>query len=293
MKNILKKLLAPTICVALALILMTAGVLAADGSASQGQRPEKQRTPGTQQQGASGGGKNRQNKTDDASLAQIKETIEALEDEDKQADLLKLLEAYENALTAEKAATQATASAAQDTRSLRKTAADARSALALALSEAGIDMLNHDANIDSQSNGRPKGDGNRKGRNGLAFGTLDTEAIEKLIAGLDSSDAQHNLTALLKTYTNALEAEKAGINDSSLTDNAKQAQREALTEAADALTEALENAGVEQSDYTRRPGNAGGGSVPSAQLAEGLAESSTAKTGIFQRIADWFGSWFK
>ena len=292
MKNILKKLLMSSVCVALATALMAVGALA-DGSSSQSQRPEGKQAFGVQ--GGPGNAKGRQGKMgNDDFLPQIKEQIKALEDEDKQASLTKLLEAYENALEAEKSASKAAASAAQDAREpLRAATTDARDALASALSDAGIDIMNRGGNVD-QNNARQKDDGSRKERNGFAFGTLNTEAIKTLIVGLDDSNVRENLTGLLAAYTEAMEAEKAGIHDSSLTDDAKKALRETLTAAADKLTQALKNAGVEQSAYTRRPGNTDSSAAPpEASLGESSAESGTAKTGIFQRLADWLGSWVK
>ncbi len=294
MKNIFKKHFVPILCMALAATMMTVGVLA-DSGTSQGQRPDRQRGPGMQQ-GAPGGGWGEAG--DSALLTQIKEKIEALEDEGKKADLTALLKAYQEALSAEKAAFEAAASAAQDTlEPLRKAAADARTALVSALSEAGIDIMGRGGNSESRNDGK-KADDNRKGRNGLAFGTLDTKAIETQITKLDDSAARENLTALLKAYTEALEAERAGVKNNSLTDDQKEALRETLTAAADKLTEALDTAGIGSDSYTRRPGDTGGSTVPSeppaqASSAASTDSSGTAKTGFFQKLADWFSSWGK
>lgn len=251
MKNTFKKRFVPILCVTLAATMMAVGVLAESGAA-QGQRPDRQRGPGMQQ-GAPGGG--RAEAGDSALLTQIKEKIEALEDEGQKADLTALLEAYEEALSAEKAALEAAASTAQDTlEPLRKAAADARSALVSALSDAGINIImGRGGNQEDRGDGQ-KIDDNRKGRNGPAFGTLDTKAIETQITQLDDGALRENLTALLKTYTDALEAERAGAKNNSLTDDQKEALREALTAAADQLTEALDTAGIESDSYTRRPG---------------------------------------
>lgn len=294
MNSIFRKRFVPILCITLAATMMAVGALAESG-APQGQRPDRQRGPGTQQGGASGG---RGEMGDSALLTQIREKIEALDDQSKQADLTALLKAYQDALTAEKAAFEAAASTAQDTlEPLRKAAADARSALASALSDAGIDMMGRGGNTDGRYS-RQKIDGNRKERNGFAFGTLDTGAIETLIAKLDDSAARENLTELLKTYTDALDAEKAGVKNNSLTNDQKNALRETLAAAADKLAEALDAAGIEPGDYTRRPGHTDDSAAPSeppakASSAESPDSSGTAKTGLFQRLADWFGNWGK
>ena len=294
MNNIFKKRFVSILCATLAATMIAVGALA-DSGASQGQRPDRQRGPGMQQ-GASGGGRGEAG--DSAFLAQIKEKIEALEDQSKQADLTALLKAYQDALAAEKAAFEAAALTAQDTlEPLKKAAADARSALASALSDAGINIMSRGGNADDRKDGE-KPDGSHKERNGFAFGTLDTEAIETQITKLDDSAVRENLTTLLKVYTDALEAEKAGVKNSSLTDDQKAALRETLIEAADKLTEALDAAGIEPSDYTRHPGRTDGSAAPSEPPAQTSAAASpdssgTAKTSLIQRLADWFSSWGK
>lgn len=241
-----------------------------------------------------------ESKQGDMALSQIKEKIAALEDEDTQANLTQLLKAYEDALAAEKAALETASSATQDALDTQKKAAsDARSALAAALSEAGINILNARADGD-QNNSRQKSDGNRGGRNGFSTQALDTEEIEKLIAGLNDADTQAGLTKLLEAYEDALTAEKTGMSNTALTEDEKKALRETAAAAADKLTDALTDAGVEQSDYTRRSNNTDG-SAPEAPPEQGgdtssAADSSgsgTAKTGILQRFINWLGSWIK
>ena len=288
MNSIFKKRLIPILCAALAMTLLAVGALA-DGNPPQGRRQG-----GVQQQGRPDRG--RGGAADGVFLAQIEEKIEALEDGNTQADLTALLKTYQDALSAEKAALTAAASEAKDTlEPLRQAVADARNALTSALSDAGIGSLGRFGNADDRP-GRPNVGGNRQDR-GFGFGTLDTGAIEALIATLDNSATSEQLTALLKTYTDALEAERAGVKNDSLTQDQKAALRETLIAAADKLTGALDAAGVDASAYTRRPGNTDGSTAPSeppaASSSAGPEEGGAAKPSLFQRIADWFGGWGK
>lgn len=288
MNNIFKRRLISILCATLAMTLLAVGTLADGGDLSQ------ERRQGGMQQGRSDSG--RGGAEDGAFLAQIEEKIKSLEDESTQSELMALLKAYQDALSAEKAALKEAASEAQDTlEPLGQAAADARSALAAALSDAGIESLGRGGKADGRS-GRSNVGGNHQGR-GSGFGTLDTGAIEALIAKLDDSATSEQLTALLKTYTDAMEAERAGVKNDSLTQDQKAALRETLVAAADKLTGALDAAGVDTGAYTRHPGNTDGSTPPSeppaASSTASTEDSEAAKPSLFQRIADWFGSWGK
>lgn len=297
MKSTFKKLLVSVVCVTLALAFMAVGVLA-DSSSSQGQR---QGRPGMQQGGPGGGGQGGPGGQGggELDLTQIKAAIAELDDDDTQDDLTELVEAYEDAIEAEKEAMTSSSSTAQDTmETLRKATADARSALVSALSEAGVET--EDRGNGRNGNGQ-KGDNNRG--DGFGFQTLDTDTIEDLIADLDSSTTKKSLTTLLEAYEDALSDEKTGLSDTSLTEDEKKALREAVTTAAQKLTEALSDAGIEQSEYTSRPDGQSqspeappeqlGGDASSSVTDNVSSTSSTDKTGFFQSFLNWLGSFIK
>ncbi|HWP50885.1 MAG TPA: hypothetical protein VN626_04220, partial [Clostridia bacterium] len=271
MKNILKKFLVVVTCIALCAALMGVGVLA-DSSSSQGQRGDK---PGMQQGGGKGGpggaGEG------DMSLTQIKEKIAALTDTSIKADLTSLLEAYEDALAAEKMALEASSSTTQDALdTLKKATSDARNALASALTTAGIDIMNQRGNADGDKNGQQNTGDNRGG-----VQSLDVDTIEELIADLDDDDTQDDLTELLEAYEDALAAEKSGMSNTSLTEDAKKTLREAVSTAAKKLTTALTDAGIDQNKYASRPDNSGSGAPPEqpgdVSSTSSSDSSSTAK----------------
>ena len=278
----MRKLFGLILCVMLATALMTVGAVA-DGNSSQGKRGDRQGAP--------------RSKDDVMSLSQIKEKINALEDDETQASLTKLLQAYEDALAAEKAALEAASSATQDALDTqRKATADARSALASALSKAGINL---DSRLSNEKNNNRQNDGNKGGRNGFAFQTLDTEAVEKLIANVEE-DKQANLTKLLAAYKDALAAEKTGMSNTALTEDEKKALQETVNTQAEKLTDALTNAGIKKSDYIHRMNNADGSApeAPPEKTGDGSSlsdspASSTAKAGIVQGFINWLGSWLK
>lgn len=299
MKKILKKLSISVLCVALAATFLAVGVLAADSSSSQGER-------GKGGSGMQGGpdGKGRQGNKDDGDmiLTQIQQKIAALEDEDTKTQLTKLMEAYQAALTAENEAIKSESSTAQESLDiLKKATEEARNALAAALTEAGIDIMNQRGD-SAKNDDRQKSDGNNAGRNGLAIQKLDTDTIETLIADLDNNTAKSDLTKLLEVYKDALAAEESGVSNTALTNDEKKALREAVTTAADALTDALSEAGIEQSSYSHRPNKTNGNAPQSDSEQSGTASSSasgsenansTAKTGILQGVLNWLGSWLK
>lgn len=268
--------------VVLAVTLMAVGAFA-DGSPSPGKRGDRQGVRGS--------------KDGVMVLSQIKEKINALEDDETQANLTKLLQTYEDALAAEKAALEAASSATQDALDTqRKATADARSALASALSKAGINL---DSRLSDEINNSRQNDGNRGGRNGFAFQTLDTEAIEKLIANVEENK-QANLTELLAAYKDALAAEKTGMSNTALTEDEKKALHETVNTKAEKLTDALTNADIKKSDYTHHKNNADGSAqeTPPEQTGDASSSSdssasSTAKIGVMQGFINWLGGWLK
>lgn len=278
----MRKLFGLIFCVVLAVALMAVGAFA-DGSTSPGKRGDRQ---GAQK-----------SKDGVMVLSQIKEKINALEDDETQASLTKLLQAYEDALAAEKAALEAASSATQDALDTqRKATADARSALASALSKAGINL---ESRLSNEKNNNRQNDGNRGGRNGFAFQTLDTEAVEKLISNVEE-DKQANLTKLLVAYKDALAAEKIGMSNTALTEDEKKALHETVNAKAEKLTDALTTVGIKKSDYIHRMNNADGsapGALPEqngdASASSDSSVSSTAKSGVVQGFINWLGSLLK
>lgn len=278
----MKKSFGFILCMMLAVALMVVGAFA-DSSPSPGKRGDRRGAPGS--------------KDGAMVLSQIKEKINALEDDETQANLTKLLQAYEDALAAEKTTLEAASSATQDALDTqRKATADARSALASAFSKAGINL---DSRLSDEINNSRQNDGNRGGRNGFAFQTLDTEMVEKLIANVEENK-RADLNELLAAYKDALAAEKTGISNTVLTEDEKKALQETVNVKAEKLTDALTNAGIKKSDYTHRKNNVDG-SAPetppeqtenTASISDSSA-SGTAKVGFVQGLIKWLGGWLK
>ncbi len=298
MKRFLKKLLVSVICMALAAALMAVGVFA-DSSSSQSVRGNRQGGTGMKQ-----GGKDRQGDMDygDRVLSQIQEKITALEDENTKAALTQLLAAYENALEAEKAAAKSAFSTAQESlETPRKAAGNARDALASALTEAGIDIMNRQGYAENKNDGWPKNGSSDRGRNGPAFQMLDADAIDGLIAGLDNDTTKTALAKLLEAYKEALTAEKSGMSDDALTDDEKKTLHETVISAADALTDALSEAGIGSGSYHRSgkanraaPQNASEQPDDASSVADDSGDGNgAAKAGIMQRILSWLGGFIK
>lgn len=308
MKRIFKRSFTAVICIVMAAALM--GVCTfATSSTGQGGPGMGQGGPGMGQGGPGGtmqqGGKGQGGSGgSEFAISEIKSAIAALDDEDTQDDLTDLLEAYEDALEAEKTALASSSTSEATLKSLKEATTKARSALASALAKAGITL----SGKNTQSGGQP-GNGSssqpaQQMQNGFGTPILDVDAIEDLIDDVNSSSAKKSLTKLLTTYKAALANEKAAMDDSDTTESEIKTLRDATQEAYDDLVEALEDAGIEKSEYmsaqsSPAPTNNGQQNtqtpLPQNTSAGGTANSSgnSASSGFLSGFFNWLSGLIK
>lgn len=161
----------------------------------------------------------------------IEAAIAALDDTDaNKATLTELLSGYEAALAAQAAADTATLSE-EELQALADAVQSAETALLEAARDAGV--IN--------------GEGRGQFVSGYAYGKaeLDVDTISAEIAALDDTNGnKENLGALLTAYQTALAAQQ-NADTSTMTQEEIDALQNATDAAADALKEALENAGLD------------------------------------------------
>lgn len=215
----------------------------------------------------------------------LREAIETLEDETVKANLLILLDAYTDALSAKQAANDSKDAA--DIAALSQTAADAKDALEAAMTEAGLspDDLLGAKEAPQDGTGRQAGQP-----------ALDTEAIAAEIAALDDANGNKAmLQGLLSAYNAALAAEQG--------ENAPtEEERAALFNATDAAKEALQNALRSAGMNEEAPGDA----QEPQQFENGETNrwritilpdgedpfASSAGTGLLKAVYNWLRSLF-
>jgi len=218
-------------------------------------------------------------------LDALREAIETLEDETVKADLLTLLDAYADALSAKQAAVDSKDNA--DIATLSQLAADAKDALDAAMTEAGLSLDDLLGAKEAPQDG--------PGRQ-ISQPALDTEAIAAEIAALDDANGNKAmLQGLLNAYNAALAAEQ---NGNAPTEEERAALANATNAAKEALQNALRSAGMNEDAL---------GDAQEPQLYENgetnrwritilpdgeNASDSSAVTGFFQAVYNWFSSLF-
>ena len=207
-------------------------------------------------------------------ISLIKEKIDGLEGTATKKALTELLEDYEAAVAAEKAVKGNVANKKEVLLALQQETAEARVALAVALTDAGIEILG-DKPVLGNGPKTPLG-------KGFIKGLIDTEAVADIITEIYDSATQATLSKLLKAYETARAAEKAGLSDSKITKDERVALREATITACNSLVSALDDADIKRSEYTKNPKVV----PPDSESSEDKAMS-----GIFQGILKWISGW--
>lgn len=217
---------------------------------------------------------------------EIAAAIAALDDSDEnKATLNTLLDAYEAALEAQSSA---------DTSSLTneeiKALADAVQTAEQALLEA------------TKAAGITGGVGRGQFVNGNGNASLDTESVAAKIAALDDTDTNKaTLNTLLAAYETALAAQN-GADTSALTQDEIDALSDATNKAAQALEEALKNAGLsdepireqnQQQISQNQPQTADENQYQVNVVSEGTQSDSTGTTSILSAFFQWLGSLLK
>ncbi len=172
------------------------------------------------------------NRKDSLDIEEIRASIAAVTDVDKQSSLTALLNAYETALANEESGRTGGADK-QTMKALADAAEAAENALVKALSDAGI------ADEENKSNGVGKGPQGPK--------HLDLTTIEASIAKLNNPELQASLTALVTAYKTALANEQSGIANG-LDEATIAAYRKAVEDAKAAVLKALTGAGIRDSE---------------------------------------------
>ena len=206
---------------------------------------------------------------------EIETLIVSLEDTDtNKATLTSLLAAYETAFAAEQNADASLTN--EEYKALSDATKAAEKALLEAAKAAGV--------IDGQGRGQFV--------NGYAYGNtvMNTTEIAAQIAGLsDTDENKATLQELLAAYQAALEAEQ-NTDASSLTEEEAAALSDATKAAADALKEALENAGLDtQVQNQQRETKEYEFNV----LPDGSDSTSKSSQSVVDSFLKWLGSLFK
>ena len=205
----------------------------------------------------------------------IEAAIAALEDTDEnKATLTGLLSDYEAALAAQ---------AAADTTNLSEAEIQA---LADAVQSAETAILEA-----ARSAGVIGGEGRGQFVSGYAYGKaeMNVEAITAQIAALDDTDANKaQLATLLKAYQDALSAEQ-NADTSALSEEELAALQTATKAAADALKEAMENAGLDVQIQNRAQEEKN----YELQILAGTDGTDNADGGVIDSFLNWLKSLFQ
>lgn len=205
----------------------------------------------------------------------IEAAISTLDDTDaNKATLTSLLSSYEAALAAQAAADTSTLSEAE-----LQALADAVQSAEEALLEA------------ARSAGVIGGKGRGQFVSGYAYGKaeLNVDAITAQIAALDDiNENKAQLSTLLAAYQTALSAEQSA-DAATLTEEEQAALQNATKSAADALKEALENAGLDTQIQNRAQEEKN----DELQIVSGTDASENANGGVVESFFSWLKSLFQ
>lgn len=198
---------------------------------------------------------------------EILAAINSLDDTDaNKATLTTLLAAYQDALAAQSGA-DTSGMTAEEIQALADAVDQAEAALLEAARDAGV----------------IGGLGRGQFVSGYAYGNAEMNmvAIEAQIAGLsDTDENKATLNALMVAYQNALQAEADG---SSLSEEERAALRQTTEAAADALKEAMENAGLDTEVQNRAQEQ----KTYELQVISGDDSATTQDSGLFTTFLNW------
>ena len=206
---------------------------------------------------------------------EIEAAISALDDTNAdKATLTGLLSTYEAALAAQ-AAADTTTLTDEEIQALADAVQSAESALLEAARSAGV----------------IGGNGRGQFVSGYAYGKaeMDVDTISAQIAALDdTNENKAKLSELLTAYQSALTAEQSA-DESMLSEAEIEALQLATDAAADALKEAMENAGLDTQIQNRAQEQKDFG----FQIVSGDGTSEDGNSGVITSFFDWLKSLFK
>ena len=206
---------------------------------------------------------------------EIEAAISALDDTNAdKATLTGLLSTYEAALAAQ-AAADTTTLTDEEIQALADAVQSAESALLEAARSAGV----------------IGGNGRGQFVSGYAYGKaeMDVDTISAQIAALDdTNENKAKLSELLTAYQSALTAEQ-NADESTLSEAEIEALQLATDAAADALKEAMENAGLDTQIQNRAQEQKDFG----FQIVSGDGTSEDGNSGVITSFFDWLKSLFK
>lgn len=206
---------------------------------------------------------------------EIEAAISALEDtNENKATLTGLLSTYEAALAAQ-AAADTTTLTDEEIQALADAVQSAESALLEAARSAGV----------------IGGNGRGQFVSGYAYGKveMDVDTISAQIAALDdTNENKAKLSELLTAYQSALTAEQ-NADESTLSEAEIEALQLATDAAADALKEAMENAGLDTQIQNRAQEQKDFG----FQIVSGDGTSEDGNSGVITSFFDWLKSLFE
>ena len=206
---------------------------------------------------------------------EIEAAISALDDTNAdKATLTGLLSTYEAALAAQAAADTSTLTD-EEIQALADAVQSAESALLEAARSAGV----------------IGGNGRGQFVSGYAYGKaeMDVDTISAQIAALDdTNENKAKLSELLTAYQSALTAEQSA-DESMLSEAEIEALQLATDAAADALKEAMENAGLDTQIQNRAQEQKDFG----FQIVSGDGTSEDGNSGVITSFFDWLKSLFK
>ncbi len=127
---------------------------------------------------------------------------------------------------------------------------------------------------------------------------FDTEALGKAIAALEDNDTVSELTALLEAYTAAMDAEKEALDSEGSDEDTLNTLKLAADDARKALLEALQEAGMDISEYTEDEAGTQNTVLPPrrnnpGQSSDGfMGRAMNAIQSFAGSIGNWFGNMF-